>query len=96
MTETTHPSSGNSSGNSAEANLIAAFNRWTSPPEPADLSGPAMENAAVGRCCRAYMQAIETARKVGEDRYDGRRRAREAYRYAMPPLSGSENIRAMG
>jgi len=52
-----------------------------------------MENAAVGRCCQAYMQATEIACKAGEDRYDVRSSAREAYRYAMPPLSGSENIR---
>lgn len=93
MTETTRPSTGKSSGISADAVLDVVLDKLNSPPEPSDLSGPAMENSAVARCCQAYMQTIQTARKAHKDRFSARTCANEAYRNAMPPLSGSENIR---
>jgi hypothetical protein len=59
-------------------------------------SGPAGLNPAVARCCAAWQSAYqaETAREPRKENqpwanYCGHK----AYRNAMPPLCGSENIR---
>ncbi len=58
------------------------------PQNPDDASNP-----AVARCCAEFVGAYKAARAGGKDDYDARKAATSAYRAAMPPLSGSDNIR---
>jgi hypothetical protein len=58
-----------------------------------DPSCPASANPAVARCTQAYADAMESALDRGRHQYDVTREAGNAYRQAMPPLSGHENIR---
>jgi hypothetical protein len=61
-------------------------------PASPDIYDPA-PNPAIARCYQAYRQAAKTAREQGKYDFEIRSAAREAYRSAMPPLSGAENIR---
>ncbi len=54
---------------------------------------PPARNAAVQGCSQAYKTIYEGSRKKGLDNYDSKEKATEAYRNAMPDLSGYENIR---
>ena len=65
------------------------------PPPPPESASPALD-----RCRAAWQQAFDAymqknARKQGQDsaRYDANKEAALAYRGAMPPLVGAENIR---
>jgi|ERR1700729_591076 hypothetical protein len=60
-------------------------------PEPI-LTAPE-PNPAVAYCRQAYRQAFKAAREKGKSEFDREWEAKEAYRRAMPPLSGRENIR---
>lgn len=61
------------------------------PAAPRNLN-PAAENLAVARCCEAWTLTFqETARREGEA--VATVEAEQAYRKAMPPLSGAGNIR---
>ncbi|HEX4321346.1 MAG TPA: hypothetical protein VHZ52_10610 [Acidobacteriaceae bacterium] len=65
------------------------------PPAPASesvLTAPE-PNPAVAYCRQAYRQAFKASREHGKKNYEWESDAREAYRRAMPPLSGRENIR---
>jgi hypothetical protein len=66
------------------------------PPAPA-ASATAINspepNPAIARCYQAYRQAAKAAREQGKYDFQIESSAREAYRKAMPPLSGVENIR---
>ena len=73
--------------------LTAARNSAEAPLQVPDPSDPASANPAVARCCQAYGQALKTARYQGKGEYASARDARQAYRSAMPSLSGPENIR---
>lgn len=53
----------------------------------------ACENPAVARCVQAYQAAYDAAIASRQDRIVARTPAGEAYRKAMPPLVGYENIR---
>lgn len=57
------------------------------------LSGDALSNPVVARCAHAYNETYQTA--IEEDHSEGwaRAAANKAYRQAMPPLTGRENIR---
>jgi hypothetical protein len=62
-------------------------------PQPPDTSTPAAANPAIAHCLQAYTRALQAPVPKGESRYDLERAAKAAYRSAMPPLSGSRNIR---
>jgi hypothetical protein len=51
------------------------------------------ENPAIARCMKAYARAKNAAIAMGKGSVFCALRAEEAYRYAMPRLSGDENIR---
>ncbi len=53
----------------------------------------AKANRAVARCCAAFDTARKVAIARGANRSLARKEAREAYRAAMPPLDGAQNIR---
>jgi hypothetical protein len=62
-------------------------------PKP-NVSGRAAENPAVARCCDAYTTAFMAAfADDPEDEFDARSHGKDAYRKALPPLSGNRNIR---
>jgi hypothetical protein len=50
-------------------------------------------NPAVAWCRQAYMQAYQESKSQGKSRYEAECDGAEAYRKAMPPLCGAENIR---
>jgi hypothetical protein len=54
---------------------------------------PSARNSAVQRCADAWHMAIDASQVNHLDQYDTRKRAAEAYRRALPDLSGYENIR---
>jgi hypothetical protein len=72
--------------------LVSAISAIPTPESP-DSSTAALENPAVARCCHAYTQALKAATQQGKDRFARTADAGRAYRQAMPPLSGHENIR---
>jgi hypothetical protein len=59
----------------------------------ADQFSPACANAAVARCCEACSRLFHAELAEGEDKLFPAHDAAKAYRNAMPPLSGYENIR---
>ena len=67
----------------------------TTPIAVAPETSPALSthNAAVQRCCQARELSLESSRKNGLDHYKAKEKASEAYRNAMPDLSGYQNIR---
>jgi hypothetical protein len=54
---------------------------------------PPARNAAVQRCCAARERSRQDSRIKKLDNFHTRERSDEAYRAAMPDLSGYENIR---
>jgi hypothetical protein len=62
-------------------------------PEPQQPSQQEASNPSVNRCRHAYNQALRAALKNGKSQYSATTDAEKAYCAAMPPLSGSENIR---
>ena len=58
-----------------------------------DTSGEATANPAVARCSTAYDQAFATARSGHKTEYNAGLIADKAFRRALPPLTGRENIR---
>ena len=70
----------------------------TKQPTPAPIpsshaSSPASANAAVARCCDAWTLACNAASASGKGQISATFEGEEAYRKAMPPLSGGDNIR---
>ena len=59
---------------------------------PDDSTG-AFANPAVARCCDAGMRAYRTAFAKSRDEYGASKAAHAAFRKALPPLSGADNIR---
>jgi hypothetical protein len=76
-----------------EKALLAALSKPQTPPQPPNPSGPSAANPAVARCIQAYADALQQALKQEQSHSQSRETARTAYREAMPPLSGHENIR---
>ena len=66
------------------------------PPDPANpgLIHPATENPSVALCCQAYARAYREAREAGKGHVAAQFIAASAYRNAMPPLDGPDNIRS--
>ncbi|HEX4321459.1 MAG TPA: hypothetical protein VHZ52_11185 [Acidobacteriaceae bacterium] len=64
-----------------------------SSPQPANLSVPAAANPAIAHCLQAYTAAFEASMKKADNKYIAGPLAKTAYRSALPPLSGSRNIR---
>lgn len=63
-------------------------------PAVADIvSGCALENVAVIRCCAAAHKAFQAAVTAGKPNADAESEGADAYRRAMPPLDSSENVR---
>ncbi|HEY1903358.1 MAG TPA: hypothetical protein VGG56_13045 [Terracidiphilus sp.] len=54
---------------------------------------PSQRNIAVQRCCAARDRSLEESLTRKIDKYEARKHAQEAYRDALPDLSGYENIR---
>jgi hypothetical protein len=54
---------------------------------------PAEDNPAVLFCCQCYVRLRDEALQDGKDLYDAKKAGRRAYKNAMPPLHGRENIR---
>ena len=66
----------------------------TSPaPAAEDKASPVSAKPAIARCCDAYTRAYEAARDRGKGDVFASLDAEKAFRNAMPPLSGYENIR---
>ena len=51
------------------------------------------QNPAVARCCHAWQAAYDHAVEYDAPEYKVREAARDAFRNAMPPLVGRQNIR---
>jgi hypothetical protein len=57
-----------------------------------ESSSPAPENLAINRCMDAWQRVYREQRAKGKPSYSASDEAASAYRKAMPPLSGHENI----
>jgi len=71
-------------------NAISKPSSW---PQPPDISVPAAANPAIAYCIKAYTEALQASLRTKDCRYSAETAAKAAYRSAMPPLSGSRNIR---
>jgi hypothetical protein len=63
---------------------------------PMDLSATEQtgtDNPAVARCCAAMLGACRKERATGATGFMSEKAGEKAYRYAMPPLAGQDNIR---
>lgn len=65
----------------------------SAPAEAANPSDPTPINPAITNCRKAYNQAWKAVLAKGESEYYCEKAAKSAYRNAIPPLSGPENIR---
>ena len=68
------------------------------PPAPAvPTETPALTapepNPAVAWCRQAYIKAYKESKSNGNREFEAERHAADAYRKAIPPLCGAENIR---
>jgi hypothetical protein len=61
--------------------------------EPLPPVSPAPISPAITRCVEAYNRAYKTERASRRDEIAAIRSARKAFRAALPPLGGLENIR---
>jgi len=69
-----------------------ADNPATSPEQPKS-SIPATSNPAVAYCLEAYNNAYQATFRKNDNSFIAERIAKAAFRSAMPPLTGSRNIR---
>ena len=65
----------------------------TQPAPPAEAPSLVFANPAVAHCCAASARACKAALATGKTKFSSDLDAERAYRHAMPPLSGYENIR---
>jgi hypothetical protein len=84
---------GNSHASMLQKAMMKALSLPKTPPQPLDPSNPAFANAAVSRCAHAHASVIQAAVSQGRERWQYSGDAKAAYCNAMPPLSGSRNIR---
>ncbi len=67
--------------------------------QPSPASSPSAESQpppvslAVARCIEAYNRTYKAERTARHDEFDSTRSAQRAFRAALPPLVGHENIR---
>jgi hypothetical protein len=66
------------------ASAVLTANPTPTAPEP---------NPAVTWCRQAYEQAFQASKSTGSSQYKAECDGADAYRKAMPPLCGAENIR---
>ena len=64
-------------------------------PAPSETIKPiaASANPGVARCLNAWNHAYNVERAKGKNKSEARCEANDAFRDAMPPLAGTENIR---
>jgi hypothetical protein len=62
-------------------------------PKPQDTAIPAAANPAIAYCLQAYEDAFHAYLRKDDSVYRAEKAANTAYRNALPPLSGSRNIR---
>jgi len=60
--------------------------------EPFDPNAPALDNYAVARCAAAWTKAHDAATRKSKSEYYAKKAGAKAFREAMPPLYGKENI----
>ena len=58
-----------------------------------EKSSPKTTNQAVEACCKAHARAFKAAKKRSDSKSFAAEQAEKAFRAAMPPLSGDQNIR---
>jgi hypothetical protein len=73
--------------------LAAAMARPEPLPKPPSTSVPAAANPAIAYCIQAYAEALQAALDDEQTPCRAENAGKAAYRSAMPPLSGSRNIR---
>jgi len=54
--------------------------------------GPALQNPAVAHCCDSFVRAFQEELRIEGNDLNAEPFAQEAYRNAMPPLCGKQNI----
>jgi hypothetical protein len=74
-------------------NLMAQITSIQSVPEEACAPASVADNPAVARCSDAYESALKEAGEHGKDSVFAELDAEKAFRKALPPLSGLQNIR---
>jgi hypothetical protein len=57
------------------------------------VTGRSSAAKAIKRCCTAWQRAYNAAANKGQDGYDAKEAASNAYRNAMPVLAGYDGIR---
>jgi hypothetical protein len=72
--------------------IMKAMSQPASPQLP-DTSVPAAANPAIAYCLQAYTNALQAGLRNNDSRVRAEEAAKTAYRGAMPPLTGSRNIR---
>lgn len=99
MSTSSQPALGSSNVSSKSvlaAMLLAAIKNAQAaakPDAPVALIAQDSANPAVAHCCQVYNEAMQAARAQGESQYGSTQAGERAYRHAMPPLSGPDNIR---
>jgi len=73
--------------------ILKAISKPQPGPQPPDTSIPAAANPAIAYCLQAYTDALQASLNKGESSYGAKTAAKAAYRSALPPLTGSRNIR---
>jgi hypothetical protein len=84
---------GNSPATVLENAVMKAISQPKTPPQPPDPSSPAFSNPALARCIQARASVIQAAISQQKVLWQYSGDATAAYRDAMPPLSGTRNIR---
>jgi hypothetical protein len=65
-------------------------------PQPVEIveePSPALANPAIARCAKAWEDAYRTQMEEDESEYGAIKKAGEAYRAALPPLTSRDNCR---
>jgi hypothetical protein len=73
--------------------ILKAISKPQPGPQPPDTSIPAAANPAIAYCLQAYTDALQASLRNDVSNYQAKEAAKAAYRSAMPPLTGSRNIR---
>ena len=61
--------------------------------ETVEKPGPALANLAISRCAEAWEDAYREQMEEDESEYSATKKAGEAYRAALPPLTSRDNCR---
>ena len=73
--------------------VVMQSNFDTNPSRCTDTSIPAAANPAIARCIQAYTDALQAYLRKNDNSFIAERIAKAAFRSAMPPLLGADNIR---